>query len=220
MVGFLKRAGISAALLVAVLLLVIFSFSFLRFSDSEARINSIESELQQSKVTQLFFDTFSGEEGFCDSFLPVLESVSNSTFELGYRIEDLEKAEAFSDESIVLKNQYMLQEIELWLYVLNVKKNCIDSNFHTLLFFYTNRLGGCLDCKAQGFVLDDLKEKYGDKLWIFSFETNYDLGLVETMQKQFGVEQLPTIILDEEESFTGFNEFNKLDSVLQKLIAG
>jgi hypothetical protein len=92
-----------------------------------------------------------------------------------------------------IKQNYFLLETRHWLFVQKLNSEC-KTNFIPVLFFYSDK-GDCEVCKAQGIVLSAIKESHPEVM-IYSFDTNTDYSLVNTLKEIYGVKSAPSLVID------------------------
>ncbi len=178
-------------------------FAEQRASQFLAQIRGIDSGLNESKTTLLYFDTLKGTPHFCKSF-PLFESrLADRVDALGNDLTRLEEVDAGSLQLVELKKNYTLLNAQLWLYMVNLRKECPGSDYDTVLYFYSNLAGQCPDCQRQGLELTRLKQSRAN-LFVFAFEANLGLDLIDLLKKQFSVEGLPAVVVNEDKTLQGF----------------
>jgi hypothetical protein len=176
-------------------------------------VDKFASELEESKIFTLYFDTFKNTEGFCKGLEPKLQALALTTDNLGKYLAVLEQDKK-NDAVRDLKKKYVNSNIELWLYAVNMKRECKLQNLDTVLYFYLND-SICLDCKTEALVLEQERTK-NQSLWVFALPTDMGLPLVESIMKQFGVEGAPAIVINEERTFNRLVREKELSDLLEK----
>ena len=80
------------------------------------------------------------------------------------------------------------------------------------MYFYSNN--DCSDCRTQGVILSFLKDKFKERLLIFSLDSDFTeeplLGLVK---RSFNITKSPTLIISEDK-IEGFIDKDKLLNIL------
>lgn len=190
----------------ALVILVLISVIFVqyRFDSTNQEVKDVQQNLQQNKLTLLYFETFKNDQNFCEQFQPLLQNLSTQVNQLGDRVYALEQVEDPSNIQLLeIKREYTLQNLELWLYFVNVKKQCESQSYHTMVYFYTNQPGRCLECKAQEFALQEFGNSHPN-VYTFAIEGEIGLPIVETLKKAYQITQYPSLVIDENQTKKGF----------------
>lgn len=94
-----------------------------------------------------------------------------------------------------IKRDYLLAQIRYWLLNQKIKSNC-KSDQVSVLYFYSN--DNCIECGAQGTILTYLKEKLGDKLLVFSLDSDFsDEPVVNIIKKTYNITKVPSIVVED-----------------------
>ncbi len=185
-----------------------------RIDSTQLDTSSLDADFEQSRAAWLFFQAFHQQEDFCTAFSPLLQQMAQKTGELGNQVDQLEKSQGYNDPQVeAIKQSYTIQNIVVWLYIANLRNECSEP-IHTVLYFYTNRVGECVSCRAQAIVLDDVRKKNAN-VWVFAIERNSNLSLVEAVAKRFNVQTLPTLVVDENVVLSGFQEESAIEQALR-----
>lgn len=123
-------------------------------------------------------------------------ALSEQLYTLGTRLDFMEGRLGIDNLDVVrLKQYYSLLEIRHWLFMKKINKECNQSNV-LILYFYSN-LEDCPKCEEQGYVLSYLHKKYSD-IMIYSFDKNMQNPALDTLTKDFNVQQAPTIVINDD----------------------
>ena len=198
---YLKAAAVTLVLFFAILLLGLY-LDDSRTSIVRSQLELAGSQADESRVGLLFLQTFKDSPGFCDAFNVQLETVASNLGKLGYQLKRFGEASKLDDLGSY-KRKYAVANAELWLYSVNFKKQC-GSSATTVLYFYPDTRV-CGECEAQARVLDQLKQKCGQKLLVFSLPADLDVGIVNTLKKQFAVERVPSLVVNEKTLVAGLS---------------
>jgi len=182
------------------------------------RVNSITSQIEDIQITMddlrledQFLSTIE-DTSSCSLYLSRVQSLSKKTDELASELDTYKGLTYFQAEAIdKLKNKYTILNLDLWLQIVNLRKNC-GYNFTTVVYFYS--LESCVQCQAQGIVLDAMKKENPGNLMIFAVDSNLDLEIVELIKNNFNVSIAPTLIINEEETFEGFINSKRLNEII------
>lgn len=118
-------------------------------------------------------------------------------------LKDLETARAKLEnyieqskkENLMLtKREYMLAELRYWILAQKTKETCNQDSVLLLYFYLKEDL--CSACSTQGYILTTLKEKFKDRLLIFSLDAEFlEEPLIPIIKENYGFEKAPTIIV-------------------------
>ncbi|WP_414837994.1 hypothetical protein ACK3SF_01180 [Candidatus Nanosalina sp. VS9-1] len=192
----------------AVLTITIFTLGvlFSNFVD-DTRYNSLQNEIQQdnveleSKQLQLNYIR-SGNVDSCQGLEAGLQDiVANYNNRLG-NLQDYEENSFFrSDDFESMKNLYVLSGLRYWMFADELQDKC-DYNVDTVLYF-TTQIGDADECDACGYTgeqLSFLKQKYGDQLLVFTVPTELEDGMIDILERQYNITEVPTVIVNENAS--------------------
>ena len=147
------------------------------------------------------------QKGSC----PILEKT------LEQNIDDLEAQRAKLEEYVkdsdaeefkLIEREYMLSEIRYWLLAKQSKIDC-NTDAVSVLYFYSDVEGECNDCSAQGTILSFLKEKFQERLLVFSIDINIEDPMLSILKKTKNINKLPTLVI-EEDTYSGLLETEEL----------
>jgi len=208
-----RKVSIRRHLVVLFLTTVIFLVGLLLgVSVVQNRTNYLEDIASKQKIDyeslqlqSLYLDTLATNES-CYSFNKILES----------SLEDVavaqDKVNAYTQESksqdyINIKREYSLAEIRYWLLNKKIQTTC-PSDTVTILYFYSNE--NCKNCDSQGVLLTYMKEKFKDRLLIFSFDANFnDEPMINILKRENNLTEVPTLVVMNKK-FSGFVEKEEL----------
>jgi hypothetical protein len=188
----------------AVLTLVIFVMGILfsNFVDqtrydslrTEVRDNRVELESRQLQLNYLRSDNIQS----CSALEAGLKDiVSGYNKRLGNLQTFMENSFFNREEFRVMKQSYILSGIRYWMFAEEIRDKC-DYEANTILFF-TSEIGGgeeCPECGKMGEQLSVLKKKYEDNLLIFTIPMSMDDGMVEMLEGQYNVTDVPTVVVN------------------------
>ena len=187
-----------AALAITVIIFTIGIMIGLQVSD--LRINAITNaaRLQRAQFESLQLQyTFlnSAQNSSCVAFRTALDhniyELENARTKLEAYIEDANDEEEF----MIAKREYMITEIRYWLLAQQAEKVC-ELDTVSVLFFY-RRSQVCGDCGTQGIILTYLKERFKDKLLIFSLDADMQDPTVMLIKNTYKIENTPSVVIEE-----------------------
>jgi len=210
-----KKISWKVYLIAGIITIVIFSCGVgLGFFINENKFSSLKQELetiqtqQKDMESEILLANSLGKES-CETLSYEIEKMTSIASNLGEKISSYNSEMVKDFEISNLKKYYMLSLIEYWYYWESFKKNC-NSSVNTILYFYS--LNNCNDCESQGYMLSFLKQKYPDKMMVFSLDADEDLYSINLLKRTYEVNKTPTLIINNKkyEGLTDLNELNRI----------
>lgn len=130
---------------------------------------------------------------------PILSTALRTTIkDLSESLDEVvafeEKKEQSSTREKLVQRRYLIDNLRYWLLAKESKQRC-NLDIVPIIYFYST---GCPSCPNQGTILTFFKNLFGERVLVFPI--NADLldeePMVEIVMSQFGVDKLPTIIID------------------------
>ena len=174
-------------------------------------ISKIEIGLASPELEFLFKDVMQRELS-CEYFNTQLYDITQHTNTLADEITKYEKnTNPFFSQSEfnILKSRYTLALLKNWMYLEKLKKVC-DSNYTTVLYFYTS---DCDKCPMQGFYLSYYKKLASDDLMIFALQTDIDVAIAKAIAINYNVTVYPSLVIDGEKVYHDFQEKSDLKDI-------
>ena len=194
---------------------------FLGLIIENERVQYVEDQYMEQKIMfgssqlQYEFLTMLEEDGSCPAvfktFYASLEDLENTRI----RLEKFANKGTLDKDSLeIMEREYLLAEIRYWMLASKTQELC-GHDVVTILNFYSNE-DECPMCNEQGFVLSYLKNLFGDKLLIFSFNAEItEEPMVEILRTAYDTTEYPALVVDDE-TYLGFSEKESL----MRLICG
>ncbi|MEW6063346.1 MAG: hypothetical protein AB1571_03185 [Nanoarchaeota archaeon] len=145
----------------------------------------------------------------CPALSKALESNLNNLEVARAKLENY-LSESGKDTLGSTKRGYMLAELRYWILAQETKKTCNQDSVLLLYFYRKDEL--CDACSTQGYILTTLKEKFKDRLLIFSLDADFiEEPLIPIIKENYGFEKAPTIIIQNQklEGLTNIEELTK-----------
>ncbi|MFA5997282.1 MAG: hypothetical protein WC791_02210 [Candidatus Paceibacterota bacterium] len=200
-----------------VTVMVFFGALLISNSFSEKRIAEIKNVEDKISLDILSSETQFAllKESSCkaiDHSTTFSEELSSLSAKLSYMENNLGDEDA---DVISLKKYYSLLQIKDYLLTAQVEQKCGTKPI-TIIYFYSNKDGECVDCVREGYVLTKLREDFPE-LRIYSFDYNLDLSAVKTMKSIQGVKnKLPALIIWDE-PYYGFKTAEDIEKIIPQL---
>jgi len=150
-------------------------------------------DYESLQLQSLYLD-INANNASCSVFSNILETsledVGAAQAKVDLYIKDSNK-ESYTE----IKRDYLLVQIRYWLLNQKIKLNC-KSDQVSVLYFYSN--DDCIECGAQGTILTYLKEKLGDRLMVFSLDSDFtEEPVVNIIKKSYNITQVPSIVVED-----------------------
>lgn len=138
-------------------------------------------------------------------------TLSDDLDNLGEKLTYAENQNVIDDLDFqTLKKYYSILEIKDYLLMKKMDKRC-SKNAVSIIYFYS--IEDCGDCKRQGYILTDLREKYPE-LRVYTFDYNLDSSAVKTLISLNKVpNKLPALIMNDK-VFSGLYTKEKIEEIL------
>jgi len=211
-----RKLSLKKYLLAFILTIIIFSGGILvgiiienaRLENAKQSTLSEKVGLLSLQLQQRYIDSGIAD---CKSLNKILETNLN---ELGKKMElimDYEKKSFFNQEEFDLQlRDYFLTEIQYFLISQEIDRQCSQDNIKILYFYDENKYD------TQGSILGYLKNKFGENILIFSFNSEFkEEPMISLLLTSYKINQFPSIVI-ENEIFLGHQEVEEL----QKTICG
>lgn len=174
-------------------------------ASEEAKVAISSLQLQYAFIDQL------SQVGNCADFMNAF----------GKNVENLETARIklsnYQDQATVnrrefelLYRNYITSQVQYLLLSMKAKKLC-SSDIVNVQYFFSE---GCKSCDDQSFVLTFLKQKFGQRLFIFGFDASFRKEpLLNLMVSTYNVTDFPTLVV-ENTKYVGFMSNSNLTGTI------
>jgi len=138
---------------------------------------------------------------------PALEKAFDSSVEnletARIRLENYDKRASINkDEFDFVKRDYILAQLQYWLFAKRLKKMCNTNTTTVLYFFSTDEK--CPKCGDQAFILTYLKKVFHERLLNFAIDSDYENEpMIKILKETYGITVYPTLVI-ENRKFEGF----------------
>lgn len=132
---------------------------------------------------------------------------ADDIYNQGLILEKYEEANELSKDILLEKKRYVLLKTELWLNSILLKNKC-PGKIQTLVYIYSQNENGNLAKKAEqdaiADILREIKEEKGNEIVLIPIAGDLGLNAVDMQLRVYGVEYLPSVIIDERKVLEGF----------------
>ena len=154
--------------------------------------HAMQSEIQNMQLSLMYMDTL-GPEHSCPVLLTEVTRATDKLNELGKKLQSYQDAEDFGTEFFMLKDEYSFLELRTWLYYHKLREEC-GTDTVDIVYFYSSV--SCDGCIGQGKVIDNVKRDMGDRMLVFSFDTEWEQPILTAFMQDFGVDVPPAVIIN------------------------
>lgn len=172
---------------------------------NEAKVDIGSLQLQYAFIEEL------AQVGNCAAFEKVfdknLENLETARIKLAnYQLDATVNRQEFE----LLQRNYIISQVEYLLLSMKAKNLC-KSDVVNIIYFFSKE---CDTCDDQSFLLTFTKQKLGERLFIFGFDTSFGKEpLLKLMISTYNVTAYPTIII-EDQKHVGFMAKGNLTSTI------
>jgi len=210
---------IDALILTIVMILLGFSWGFyIEFSRTNKVIENyrnFEIEALDLKLQNYYYQIM--DETTCKEAIEQNFIFADDLYESGLEIERYEEASQITEDIKREKNRYVLLKTELWLNTILLKEKC-NAKFDTIVYLYENDPKNNAKVSEQKIisnVLENIKEEKGNQIILLPIAGNLDLNVVNLQTRIYGVNSLPSIIINEKTVLEGFHSEEDIKSYLK-----
>ncbi len=184
---------------------------FLGSSVEELRVENLYNQLQeqdleyQTVVTESTYIDFlvsSKEERgniSCDAIKGTYYTSIGNLDDARLKLENyINFGKVREDEFYRLREHYSNVQINYWILANRISSLC-DSNMNTILYFYADKKK-CPACEDQGIHLSYVKQRLGDDILIFAFDSQSSSGVLKLLSQRYSVSEreLPVLVINNE----------------------
>lgn len=134
------------------------------------------------------------------------------------RLEKYDGAAKFLDAMIVMHKRYDLLRMMLWSEAMGIRERC-GNDFHTIVYVYeykSDDLGKRAVQNSLEKVLSELKIRHPKEILLIPMAGNLGLDSVNMVKKEFGIEELPAIIVDEKQVVRELMSIDEMEDAVFK----
>ena len=214
------KRGIFVESLILTLIIFVVGFSIGFFVENHRTDKIIkdykeyEVEALDLKLQNYYYQIMNKQA--CDSAIKQNFVFADKLYSKGLVLEKYEEANQISDELTLEKKRYVLLKTELWLNTLLLKEKCV-ANFSTVVYFYSADPGNSAKVAEQKVisnVLKTVKENKGNEIVLLPIAGDMKLDAVTLQMNVYGVEKLPSILIDEHTIIEGFSSVEEIERAL------
>ncbi|MDD4983592.1 MAG: hypothetical protein PHH82_01985 [Candidatus ainarchaeum sp.] len=177
-------------------------------TDLNDDILDIYNKSTDLKITMNFYDTMV-DANSCDLMENQLIGLSDFLYDLGKKVNLAADDKDNLEEVKKLQKEYVYNNLDLWLRLKKFNSICPQYVKNYILYFYPYN---CNECAPLETAIQDIKDKYGDKVWIFSIPSEVGISAVDNILEFYDVNYIPGIVINEktiyeQDILDGMNKF-------------
>lgn len=209
-----RRIYVKKHIAAFVITLIIFSIGIaigLKISDARISLITNTARLQQAQFESIqlqYAFLNAAENTTCAAFRTTLDQNVYDLENARLKLESYLEEDAGEEEFLIAKREYMVTELRYWLLAKQAKKICGEDTVSILFFYRRNVL--CDTCSTQGIILTYLKERFKDKLLVFSLDVDADEPMIKILKSTYNITQAPSVVV-EEKRFHGLTKKEELE---------
>ena len=203
------RAFLESAIIAMLILIIGFAIGlYVEEKRNDAIIDSYkdyELEALDLKLQNYYYQIM--DSSSCSTAIEQNFEFADDIYLRGLELEKYEESNQITDDLAREKRRYSLLKTELWLNTILLKKKC-NAKFDTLAYLYSGdptNSAVVAEQKIISNVLKTIKEEKGNDLILLPIAGDLDLKAVDLQKKVYGVESLPSLVINEKIVLEGFN---------------
>ncbi|MFH1258088.1 MAG: hypothetical protein V1658_04060, partial [Candidatus Micrarchaeota archaeon] len=159
MVSVFIKAGVIVLLVFIGNVLVVKNIEDGRQAEVQEKLAKMEREGQTSKLMLLYMQTLDKEDAA--ALCPALDSLTSEQIlaanNLAYQIDKYREANLIASLEEA-RERYILNSVELWLYLKQLEEVCGMKKLTPILYFYPEK-AACPECKVQADILNSYRDR-------------------------------------------------------------
>jgi len=165
--------------------------SYIRMLSQEQELDFTSLQLQYQYIDQL------NQEDDCDAVLKTSDNYIESLESARLKLESYNEVQKISKQDFeILKREYILSQLNYWLFSTKTKELC-DADAVILLYFFSTD-EKCPRCEQQAFILTYLKKKLDDKILTFALDSEYiEEPMITLLKERYDVTEFPTLVIED-----------------------
>lgn len=185
----------------------------MRANELKDQIESISTTYDTERALFLYSQIMGNASVELCSYAESTEKIrSLDTYNLFHKINYYEKSNILNSDYEKIKNKYYLSNALLYLNLRAQAKYCGKSNYTPILFFYRIKKE-CPECRAQGGVLDKLRNSHPE-IRVFAFPIDSGQLYVDMFVNRHKIKEVPSIVIDDSLVISGLHSEEDLERYL------
>lgn len=168
---------------------------------SDVRVDVLDEENRQQRadleslqLQYLYLDSQKDRNTSCGALNAALDSnlasLETARAKLENYLEELNR-----EEYLLLKREYLLNEVRYWILARQAREACGTDVVSVLYFYGTEE--ECEDCGAQAMILTSLKDRFKEKLLVFSLDRDFADNMIQVVKDSYGIKEVPSLVIED-----------------------
>jgi len=152
----------------------------------------------------------------CDLLVKENIKFGDRIFQEALQIQKYEEANRINSEIVFQHKRFDLLRALFWVNSITIKQKC-NSQYHNIVYLYKYNEPTLEQESKQKFfsnLLQELKNKNGDKIMLIPIAADNDLPSVNLLVKKYGITDLPVVLIDEKTKLTDVNSMEDIEKYL------
>lgn len=152
----------------------------------------------------------------CDLLVQENIKFGDRIFQEALKIQKYEKANRINNEIIFQHKRFDILRTLFWMNSLRIKEQC-NSSYHNVVYFYKYNNPTIEQESKQDFfsnLLKEIKEKRGNDVMLIPIAADNDLPSVNLLVEKYDINELPTILIDENVKITEVKDIEDVEKYL------
>jgi len=137
-------------------------------------------------------------EDQCDVAIQNNLEFSDKIYSRGQEIDRYEAQSKILNELTQDKQEYALLKFQFWLNAIKIREVC-GADYVTMIYFYNDVPNPTefVEQNAESNILFDLKQELGPEVILVPLPADLDIDSIDLLSKQFNIQQIPSVVLNE-----------------------
>ncbi len=204
-----------------ILTIVIFNIGiFMGYMLESSRIDKInnlyvnaETELLDQMIQR---DALSIIDLDCNSLIQENINFGDKIFSEALLIQKYEEANKINDNIIFQHKRFDLLRTLFWINSIKIKEKC-NSDYHNVVYFYKYNSPSIEQESKQRFfsnLLSEIKINQEENVMLIPIAADNNIPSVNLLVKEYGIDKLPTILIDEKIKITDVKTIEDIEKYL------
>jgi len=152
----------------------------------------------------------------CNNLVSENINFGDQIFKEAVLLTQFEESQAITEALKTQHKKYDLLRVLFWINSIKIKRDC-KSGFHNVVYIY-DYVDPSIETKARQIafskVLNEIKEKEGDKVMLIPFAGDNNITSIDVMMRAYNISEreLPVILIDEKIKIT---ELKTADEIIK-----
>jgi hypothetical protein len=192
------KSGIITGIIVVTAVLAGVMFDSQRVADIKNSLSEAEILMNDGRVQSSLNQIFTNDTAYCESAFSSSLKFSDNIYQDGVKIENAEEVNRFTGRDLIVeKKRYNLLQMQFWLNMLELKRQC-DFNY-TVILFFTSQFNEQtkIDQTVQSTVLLDILEECRYKFFPQPIVIDLNMTSVDSLVRNYNITKTPSLVIND-----------------------